>query len=173
MDAWDKAANSPPKAYPVKDWHPDFCGDMNLVIRENGQWIHDGRPIMRPELVDLFAALLCRDGDDYYIVSPVEKLRITVEDCPLRIVDVENQSGLRFLTAQGQWLIGGEAHALVFDGDAETPKPRLHVRDGLWARFERTAYGRLFALGQLEITGALVLFRIGPYACEIELIKFA
>ena len=78
MDAWDRAATSPPKAYPVMDWHPDFCGDMDLVIRENGQWVHQGRLITRQEMVDLFAALLRRDGDSYYLVSPVEKLKITI-----------------------------------------------------------------------------------------------
>ena len=171
MDAWDRAATSPPKAYPVMDWHPDFCGDMDLVIRENGQWVHQGRLITRQEMVDLFAALLRRDGDSYYLVSPVEKLKITVEDYPLRIIDVDNQNGLRFLTAQGQWLIAGEAHALVFDGDAEQPLPRLHVRDGLWARFERAAYGRLFALGQLDMLGQGIRFQLEPYACEIEMTK--
>ncbi|MFC6979746.1 DUF1285 domain-containing protein [Microbulbifer taiwanensis] len=67
---------------PVHKWNPDFCGDMDLVIRRDGRWIHEGTEIRRLPLVKLFASILKHEGDEYFLVTPVEKLRIRVEDVP-------------------------------------------------------------------------------------------
>ena len=71
---------------PVHLWHPDVERDIDLVISRDGVWNYLGSPIKRPRLVRLFASVLRRDGDDYYMVTPVEKSRITVEDVPFQVV---------------------------------------------------------------------------------------
>ncbi|MBL6904615.1 MAG: DUF1285 domain-containing protein, partial [Pseudomonadales bacterium] len=68
---------------PVHLWDPPFCGDMDMVIARDGTWIHEGQPIRRPAMVKLFASVLkLEDDGDYYLVTPVEKVRIQVQDCP-------------------------------------------------------------------------------------------
>ena len=71
------------KLPPVDQWNPEFCGDIDIRIARNGSWYHEGRPFLRPSLVRLLSSILKREGDDYFLVSPVEKMRIQVEDCLL------------------------------------------------------------------------------------------
>ena len=72
--------------YPVQLWNPPLSGDMNLVIKKDGSWWHEGGKFTRESLVLLFSSILKREGDEYYLVSPVEKWRIQVEDTPLQII---------------------------------------------------------------------------------------
>ncbi|MEO1135757.1 MAG: DUF1285 domain-containing protein, partial [Pseudomonadota bacterium] len=67
---------------PVEKWNPDYCGEIDLVIKRDGTWFHEGTPIGRARLVRLFSTVLRREGDRHYLVTPVEKLGITVEDAP-------------------------------------------------------------------------------------------
>ena len=78
------------KPAPTHLWNPPFCGDMDLLIRKDGVWVHEGKPIKRRELVKLFASILCVDSDgDYYLVSPQEKVRIRVEKYPFVIQEMD------------------------------------------------------------------------------------
>ncbi|WP_108127161.1 DUF1285 domain-containing protein [Saccharospirillum mangrovi] len=77
------------KTPPVERWNPDFCGDLNMQIRRNGDWFYEGTPIGRPALVKLFASVLKREGDDYFLVTPVEKVGLTVEATPFIAVTAE------------------------------------------------------------------------------------
>ena len=74
---------------PVHLWHPPLSGDMDMRIQRDGQWINEGRPILREPLVKLFASILRREGDEYFLVTPVEKWRISVEDAPFNAVALE------------------------------------------------------------------------------------
>ena len=77
-------------APPIDKWHPELSGDIDIVIKSDGRWIHEGGEIKRHKLVKLFASILRREDDDeYYLVTPVEKWRVTVEDLPLQIIDFE------------------------------------------------------------------------------------
>jgi len=153
MSDWlGEAARFPEQNYPVETWHPQSCGVMDVVIRRDGVWLHEGRPITRPALVKLFSRLLRRDGDDYVLVTPVEKLKITVEDLPFRIVDFE---GTRFTSDQGEELVLGEAHPLVVDVAGDEWRPRLKVRGNLWGRLTRACTQRLFETAQ-TVTGDAV-----------------
>lgn len=67
---------------PVEQWNPDFCGDINMEIRRNGDWFYEGTPIGRPAMVRLFSSILKREGELYFLVTPVEKVGIRVEDAP-------------------------------------------------------------------------------------------
>ncbi|HUH24051.1 MAG TPA: DUF1285 domain-containing protein, partial [Brevundimonas sp.] len=71
---------------PVHLWHPKHCGDIDILIRADGVWMHEGSPIGRVELVRLFSTVLRKDPDGYHLVTPVEKLKIRVEDLPFRAV---------------------------------------------------------------------------------------
>ena len=131
---------------PVERWHPKLCGTLDLTIRADGSWVHEGTPIGRPALVRLFSRVLRRDDDAYVLVTPAEKLTIEVEDAPFLAVDFDRtDQGLRFRTNVGDMVIAGSDHPLtVRESEAAGgPVPYLHVRGRLEARLARAVYYRL------------------------------
>lgn len=155
---------------PVHLWHPEHCGDIDITIRADGIWLHEGSPIGRAEMVRLFSTILRKDPDGYHLVTPVEKMRIEVEDLPFRAVAVRLEGDdLVFTTDQGDEAKAGPDHAIVVDTDSETgePSPRVHVRADLWARIGRSVFYDLVERAQ-EVDGALCiksggkLFALGP-----------
>ena len=93
------------KLPPIHLWNPDFCGDIDMEIKRNGQWFYMGTPIGRAPLVKLFSSVMRREDDDcYYLVTPVEKVRIRVEDAPFLITLVEQIE--RDLQGGGQIVLG-------------------------------------------------------------------
>ena len=139
-------------ARPVRDWHPAHCGDSHMRILASGEWLHEGRPIARPELVRLFASILRREPDGgYVLVTPGEKLTIAVEDAPFVAVELATEGEgatrrLAFRLNTGDVVVAGPAHALTMV-DA---RPYLAVRDGLTARIARAVFYELaeFALAE-------------------------
>ncbi|BBF79837.1 DUF1285 domain-containing protein [Asticcacaulis excentricus] len=148
MNGWlTEAARFPDKDYPVESWQPSLCGAMDILIRRDGVWLHEGRPIARPALVRLFSKLLRRDADGYVLVTPVEKLTIRVEDLPFRIVDFE---GRVFRSDQDDPLPLSDAHPLVIEVQGEEWQPRMRVRGDLWGRLTRACAARLFETAELD-----------------------
>ena len=149
---------------PVHLWDPPFCGDIDLRIRTDGTWLYQNSPIGRLPLVKLFASVLKREGDRYFLVTPVEKVGITVEDAPFLAVEMEIAGegatlALNFRTNVDDWVPCGADHALRFETEAETGglKPYLHVRAGLWAKVTRALFYDLVELGEeREVDGARV-----------------
>jgi hypothetical protein len=140
---------------PVHLWDPPFCGDLDLRIAGDGTWYYLKAPIGRPALVKLFASVLKREGDNYYLVTPVEKCGIVVEDAPFLAVElaVETRAGLRILhfrTNVDDWVACGVQNALRFEPEAAGGglRPYLHVRAGLWAKVTRALFYELVALGE-------------------------
>ncbi len=140
---------------PVDQWQPAHCGAMDLVIRADGHWIHEGTPIGRPRLVRLLSTVLRRESDgDYYLVTPVEKMRIRVEDHPFLIVDAEREGegddARWWLTTNvGDRLALGSEHRLhVSLTPDDEPVPEVAVRFGLSARLNRNVYYRLIDVAQ-------------------------
>ncbi len=140
---------------PVHLWNPDFCGRIDMRIARDGTWFHEGSPIGRPELVRLFASILRREGDRYFLVTPVEKMEIEVEDVPFLAVDFEREGEgedqqLIFLTNVGDAVIAGPAHPIrvTTDPASGAPAPYLLVRDGLEARIDRKSFYRLVEIGE-------------------------
>lgn len=133
-----------PKAS-VQQWNPPLSGTMAMHINRHGDWIHEGDKIQRPRLVALFASILRRDGDDYYLVTPVEKWRISVEVAPFvaNLADWDaNTEQWRFTTNIGEQIAAGPNHPIRVDypaADAE-PLPLVLVRDQLWALIGRAAF---------------------------------
>ena len=148
---------------PVHLWHPEHCGEIDIVIRANGQWIHEGSPIGREALVRLFSTVLRLDPDGYHLVTPVEKLRITVEDVPFLAVKVETVTDargavLRFTTNVGDEVDADAAHPIRVATDAETgePRPYLMVRRELEALIARPVFYELVDMAS-EVPGEDVL----------------
>lgn len=162
---------------PVERWNPAYCGELDLVIRRDGVWVHEGTPIGRAALVRLFSTVLKREGESYFLVTPVEKLGIRVEDAPFLAVLMrkEGESGtqkLVFTTNVGDEVVAGAHHAIDYRSGADgRSAPYLHVRAGLWARIARAVFYDLVALGETrEENGAAefgvrsegVFFSFGP-----------
>jgi hypothetical protein len=139
---------------PVHLWNPDFCGDLDIRIARDGTWFYLGTPIGRPEMVRLFSTILRKDGDDYFLVTPVEKVGITVDDAPFVAVDFEvegsgqNQS-LTFETSVGDFAMAGPDHAIRVLRDEKTgePAPYVHIRANLEALIDRKSFYRIVDIG--------------------------
>ena len=140
---------------PVHLWHPANCGDIDIRIARDGCWHHDGSPIGREALVRLFSTVLRRDPDGVFLVTPAEKLRITVDDAPFVAVRVDRVGdALRFTTNVGDEVEAGPDHPLRVDTDPVTgePAPYVHVRGGLEARLSRPVFYELVDMAQPRAT---------------------
>jgi uncharacterized protein len=140
---------------PVHLWNPPFCGDLDMRIATDGTWHYLKTPIGRPALVKLFASVLKREGDKYFLVTPVEKCGITVDDAPFMAVEMKVEDGtggkvLNFRTNVDDWVACGPDHALRFEPEPDTGglKPYLHVRRDLWAKVTRAVFYDLVEMGE-------------------------
>lgn len=151
---------------PVERWNPDFCGQIDMRIASDGTWFYMGTPIGRPALVKLFSSVLRRDGDDYVLVTPVEKLGIVVEDAPFQAVEMAvegdgNERSIAFRTQVDDLVAAGPEHAIRFEREAgDGLKPYVHVRRGLWARVTRALTYDLLALGEVRDVDGVAMFGV-------------
>ena len=136
---------------PVHLWNPAHCGEIDIVIKKDGLWFHEGTPIGREALVRLFSTVLRKDPDGFHLVTPVEKMKITVEDAPFIAVRVDQVGEtLKFLTNVGDEVEAGPDNAIrvEFDPLNGQPRPYLHVRRGLEALIARPVFYELVELAQ-------------------------
>jgi hypothetical protein len=138
---------------PVERWNPPFCGDIDLRIAADGTWYYQKTPIGRLPLVKLFASVLKKEGDKYFLVTPVEKVGITVDDVPFLAVEMSvaraDGQRLTFRTNVDDIVTAGPGHALRFEPEASGGlRPYLHVRRDLWAKVTRTLFYDLVELGE-------------------------
>jgi hypothetical protein len=136
---------------PVHLWNPPDCGPIDIRIARDGTWFYMGTPIGRPELVRLFSTILRKDGDDYVLVTPVEKVTITVDDAPFVAVDFNREGdALVFETNVGDMAAAGPNHPIRVDRDQKTgePSPYIHVRADLEALIDRKSFYRLVEIGE-------------------------
>lgn len=139
---------------PVDHWNPPLLGDMDLRIARNGTWHHEGAPIHRERLVRLFASILRQDEDgQYYLVTPVEKWRIRVDDAPflairLDVTGMGANQNLTFTTNVGDLTIAGPEHPLTveYHTPGGEPSPYVHVRGRLRALLSRAVFVELAEL---------------------------
>jgi len=161
---------------PVHLWHPAHCGEIDILIRRDGVWLHEGSPIGRAELVRLFSTILRKDDDGYVLVTPGEKLSITVEDLPFRAVSVERRGeALVFTTDVGDETSAGPEAPIVVETDPATgePAPRVRVRADLWARIARPVFYELVEAasveeGRLTVHSGGAAFALGPVGAGVE-----
>jgi len=152
---------------PVERWNPPFCGDIDMRISADGTWFYQKAPIGRPALVKLFASVLKREGDKYFLVTPVEKVGITVDDAPFLAVELKVEQEprgqvLKFRTNVDDWVAAGPGHALRFEQQADNGglKPYLHVRRELWAKVTRALFYDLVELGKECDVGGKAMFGV-------------
>lgn len=139
----------------MHQWTPPLSGEMDMVIRRDGSWWHEGAPIRRKPLVRLFSTILRKDGKDFVLVTPVEKWIITVQDAPFVAVDLDvigtgQDQILRFTTNVGDTCTAAEPCPIRVTEDATTgePSPYVMVRAGLEALIDRKTFYRLADLGE-------------------------
>jgi len=138
---------------PVHLWNPDCCGDIDMRIARDGTWYYLGTPIGRKPMVRLFSTIIRRDGDDYFLVTPVEKCGITVDDAPFVAVTLAvegegEQQVLRFTTNVEDEVVADAAHPIRVDLDPQTqePSPYVLVRVNLEALIHRNVFYQLVEL---------------------------
>lgn len=146
---------------PVHLWNPDFCGDIDMRIARDGTWYYQGTPIGRKPMVRLFSTIIRRDGDDYFLITPVEKVGIQVEDAPFVAVTVQVEGEgeaqvLRFTTNVEDEVVAGDEHPIRVQIDPVTlePSPYILVRSNLEALIHRNVFYQLVDLAvEREVDG--------------------
>jgi hypothetical protein len=152
---------------PVHLWNPPFCGDLDMRIASDGTWYYLGTPIGRPALVRLFASVLKREDGKYFLVTPVEKVGIIVDDAPFLAVEMVAEDSARgpvlnFRTNVDDWVACDADHALRFEPEVATGglKPYLHVRRDLWAKVARPLFYDLVARGEERVLNGARMFGV-------------
>jgi uncharacterized protein len=147
------AGKGPP---PVELWNPAHCGEAGLEILRDGTWRHEGTRITREAMVKLFASILRKDADgETYLVTPVEKIRIRVEDAAFLGVRVDRHGAgreqvLAFTTNVGDVVAAGPANPLRVSYTGEEPRPYVLVRGRLEARILRAPFYELVDWGEMR-----------------------
>jgi hypothetical protein len=147
---------------PVHLWNPPFCGDLEMRIAGDGTWFYQGTPIGRPALVRLFSTILKRENGKHFLVTPVEKVGIVVEDAPFVAVEMQREGEtLRFRTNVDDWITCDAEHRLRFEPGAEDGLvPYLHVRADLWAKVARPIYYDLVEIGEERDISGRTMFGV-------------
>lgn len=153
---------------PVERWEPDFCGDLDMEIKADGTWFYMGTPIGRHALVRLFSTVLRKDANGKtYLVTPVEKIGIRVEDAHFIAVEMHVSGAgdaqvLTFRTNTGDVVEAGGDHPLRFVVDGETGglKPYINIRGRLEALISRAVMYELVALGEELIMDGILMFSL-------------
>lgn len=140
---------------PVHLWNPPYCGDLDIRIGRDGLWWYLGTPIGRMELVRLFASVLKLEDGKYFLVTPVEKIGITVDDAPFVAVDFEvadpgPAQTITFQTNLDEFSVAGPDNPIRVMRDPATgePSPYIHIRSGLEALIDRKSYYRMVDIGE-------------------------
>ena len=174
---------SPFRDQPIDKWHPEKCVDIDIKIDANGIWHYQGSPITRHRIAKLFATVLRKEGDQFFLVTPPVKYRIQVEDAPFNAVELqhkgEGQNLELFLRTNMDEVVRiDKDHPLSLErrGSLQSNLPYVLIRDGLMARILRPVYYQLAeylenknlagdaengSLGRLGITSAGVFFDLG------------
>ena len=154
LKAVQKAKGLPP----VHDWNPDFCGDIDMEIKRDGSWHYMGSPISRESMVRLFSTILRKDSDGCtYLVTPVEKVRIQVEDAHFVVTQMrQEEEKIIFTTTVGDEITLDKGHPLLVSEDPETlePSPYVKVRDNLNALIHRNVFYQLIEIAEEKNTSS-------------------
>ena len=147
----DAAGDATRSIPPVDKWDPEFCGNMNMTIKLDGSWHYEDSPIGRQSLVRLFSSVIKKEDENYFLVTPVEKLGITVEDVPFLVTQwEEDDDSIVFTTNVGDRFTLSSNHPLelreppqALGAPDSTPIPYVCVRTNLWARINQNVYYQL------------------------------
>ena len=138
---------------PVHLWDPPFCGDLDIHVNSKGQWFYQKSEITRERLIRLFSNILKKEGEKYFLVTPVEKVGIRVDDVPfiandIFVSNIVNKSLVKFQTNVGDHITLDELDKFYIDFKKETgePNPYVRVRANLFAKIDRKCFYRLIDL---------------------------
>ena len=147
---------------PVHLWNPPFCGDIDMRIARDGTWFYNKSPIGRLPMVQLFSSILRRDGEAYFLVTPVEKVGIQVDDAPFLAIRMRQEHGaLIFTTNVEDDICAGADHPMRFEKEpGGGMKPYVLVRDNLWALVKRALFYDLVGLGETREVDGVALFGV-------------
>jgi hypothetical protein len=151
---------------PVHLWNPPFCGDLDMRIARDGTWFYQGTPIGRPPLVRLFSTILKYEDGKHFLVTPVEKVGIRVDDAPFLAVEMmteqdERGRRLSFRTNVDDWVVCNLDHRLRFEAASDGGlTPYLHVRANLWAKVTRALYYDLVDMGEERMVDGQAMFGV-------------
>ncbi len=159
-----------------KNWRPKHLGTIDIRIAADGTWYHEGRMFQRPGLTKLFSTVLRKEDNDYFLLTPAEKLSIQVDDAPFvatmveQVDDGENQA-LVFTTNLGERIVADQQHAIRvdIDSDSDLPRPYIHVRDGLEALIGRNAFFELVNMANTQQRDGKLYFTVTSMGTEFIL----
>lgn len=139
---------------PLADWHPKHCGSMDLIVKANGEWWHEGQLIKRQRLLDLFSTVLWKEQGKFYLKTPVEQIEIQVEDEPLLVnqvdqVEIEGQTFIQLTTTNQDVVIVDQEHPIFMRDYRGESRPYVHVRFGINALIQRSSFFHLVEMGEL------------------------
>ncbi|RKG40401.1 DUF1285 domain-containing protein [Acinetobacter rongchengensis] len=139
---------------PLEQWHPKHCGKMDLRVKANGEWWHEGQLIKRQALLDLFSKVLWKEAGKFYLKTPVEQIEIEVEDEPLLVnqvdqIDIDGQFYLQLITINQDVVIVDQEHPIFMRDFQGEMRPYVHVRFGINALIQRQAFFHLIEYGEL------------------------
>lgn len=162
---------------PVEKWHPPFCGDLDMEIKQDGTWFYMGTPIGRAPLVRLFSTVLRKDDDGKtYLVTPVEKIGIRVVDAHFVGVEmtrthINGNAALTFRTNVGDIVEAGSEHPLRFEikGKNSELKPYLHIRGRLEALISRPLMYDLVELGEAMMIDNVEMFGVRSHGIDFPM----
>ncbi|RZJ22808.1 MAG: DUF1285 domain-containing protein [Acinetobacter sp.] len=139
---------------PLEQWHPKLCGAMDLKVKANGEWWHEGQLIKRQAMIDLFSSVLWKEDGKFYLKTPVEQIEIEVEDEPLFVnqadqVEIEGKRYIQLTTTTQDIVIVDQEHPVFMREYASELRPYVYVRFGINALIQRSAFFHLIEMGQL------------------------
>ena len=165
---------------PVESWNPEYCGDLDLHIKADGSWLYQGTPFTRKKLILLFSRVIKKEGEQYFLVTPVEKVSIQVDWMPFTIIDfnlVDSEQGqtFKFLDNCDNQVELTQTNQLQMSTYQSQPLPTINMRRNLYASFSRNCYYRLLEHAdivsdndqhQVQINSHGINFSLGEYREE-------
>ncbi|CAG69938.1 MULTISPECIES: DUF1285 domain-containing protein [Acinetobacter] len=161
---------------PLDQWHPKHCGKMDLTVKANGEWWHEGQLIKRQALLDLFSSVLWKEEGKFYLKTPVEQIEIEVEDEPLLVsqvdqVDIDGKLYLQLTTTNQDVVVVDDQHPIFMRDYAGERRPYVHVRFGINALIQRHVFYHLVELGELDETEqgkAILVLKSGDLLLQLD-----
>ena len=144
--------------FKIKKWNPKYCGDIDMRIASDGTWFYCGSPINRKKLVKLFSSILINENNKYFLITPVEKVGIIVDDAPFIANDFEkitenNKSYLVFFTNIDETIVLSKKNPfrITINDKTQEPSPYIMVRKNIEAKIDRKSFYRLLDLAEYSL----------------------
>ena len=160
---------------PLEQWHPKHCGTMDLCIKANGEWWHEGQLIKRQRMIDLFSSVLWKEQGKFYLKTPVEQIEIQVEDEPLLVnqvdqIELDGVIYIQMTTTNEDIVIVDQAHPIFMREYQGELRPYIHVRFGINALIHRATFFHLVEMGELSENGqgeSILVLKSGNFDLQL------